>query len=69
MARIVEIGKTERALSRKGEPYIRTYALVESRRFGFVNVYGYGSDFAVGDNVMVFFHDKYNVGKMIPIKS
>jgi hypothetical protein len=58
--KILRIVRRTTSLSRGGEPYIRTYAVVE----GGDEVYGYGPDFAVGDEVMVFFHDKYNAAKM-----
>jgi hypothetical protein len=40
--------------------YYRTYALLESGEVAT----GYGKDFAKGDKVQVFFHDKYNTIKM-----
>jgi len=60
MRRILEIRRHESGVSKDGTPYTRTYALVE----GSDEVYGFGTDYAVGELVMVFFHDKYGAAKM-----
>jgi len=47
-----------------GIEHQRSHAIVESSRYGTLEVTGYGADFKVGDKVQVLYHDKYDQAKM-----
>lgn len=63
MGVILEIEWVEK-WTKDGKEHARTHAIVNSSRFGVIEVTGYGSDYSVGDWVQVMFDDKWNTAKM-----
>lgn len=68
MGVIISIDRVER-WQKNNINHARTYATVDSKRFGPIEVYGYGNDYKVGEDVNDFFHESWDSGKMEHKKS
>lgn len=64
MGVILSIEWVKEWVDAKGVAQSRTYAIVDSKSRGIVELEGYGKDYKVGDNVQVLYHDKFDQAKM-----
>jgi len=50
--------------TKDGKEHSRTHAIVNSSRYGVIEVTGYGVNYWVGDKVQVLYDDKWDKAKM-----